>query len=124
LLAIPYFIFLSTGSYLQILIFKLLFCIPSACYYSIAPVLITESFPTRLRCTSLALIYQTTLSFAAGITPLALLYLANHSHGMSYSPAYYLIGSCILGSIGLYLLSSNKTNSIEVNEELFAAKLL
>ncbi|MDI1353147.1 MAG: MFS transporter [bacterium] len=124
LLAIPYFMFLSTGSYLQILILKLLFCIPSACYYSIAPVLITESFPTRLRCTSLALIYQMTLSLAAGITPLAMLYLANHSPGISYSPAYYLIGSCILGFIGLHLLSSNKTIPTEVNQELFVTKPL
>lgn len=115
-LSIPYFVFLSTGSYLQILIFKLLFCIPSACYYSIAPVLITESFPTRLRCTSLALIYQATLSIAAGITPLVLLYLANHSHGASHSPAYYLIGSCIAGFIGLQFLSSNKTAQFEVKE--------
>lgn len=120
-LSIPYFIFLSTGSYLQILIFKLLFCIPSACYYSIAPVLITESFPTRLRCTSLALIYQATLSIAAGITPLFLLYLANNSHRGSHSPAYYLIGSCILGLIGLQFLSSNKAIQLE-NKEFFATE--
>lgn len=124
LLAIPYFIFLSSGTYTQILIFKLLFCIPSACYYSIAPVLITESFPVRFRCTSLALIYQFTLSLAAGLTPLAMLYLANHSGGVNYSPAYYLIGSCIFGFIGLHLLSANKTAQIEVSKELFVTKPL
>ena len=124
LLGIPYFIILSSGSYEQILIFKLLFCIPSACYYSIAPVLITESFPTRLRCTSLALIYQITLSLAAGITPLALLYLAKHNNGIIYAPAYYLIGSSILGFIGLHLLSANKISQIEINEELFLNKSL
>lgn len=124
LLALPYFIFLSSGNYEQILIFKLLFCIPSACYYSIAPVLITESFPTRLRCTSLALIYQMTLSLAAGITPLAMLYLANHNPEIPYSPAYYLIGSCILGCLGLYLLSTNKTAQIEISKELFVTNSL
>ncbi|MBA2650769.1 MAG: MFS transporter [Tatlockia sp.] len=108
LLAIPYFIFLSTGSYLQILIFKLLFCIPSACYYSIAPVLITESFPVGLRCTSLGLIYQITASLAAGITPLTMLYIVNHCHGITFSPAYYLIGSCLLCFVGLRYLSSDK----------------
>jgi MHS family proline/betaine transporter-like MFS transporter len=121
ILAIPYFVFLGTGSYTQILIFKLLFCIPSACYYSIAPVLITESFPTRFRCTSLALIYQVTLSLAAGITPLAMLYLVNHTNGMTYSPAFYLMGSCVLGLIGLHLFSSNKTK-IDLNNEFFGAK--
>lgn len=124
LLAIPYFMFLSSGSYVEILIFKLLFCIPSACYYSIAPVLITESFPIRLRCTSLALIYQGTLSLAAGITPLAMLYLAKHSHGMTYAPAYYLIGSCMLGFVGLHLLSSRKTTRIEITQTFFVTKPL
>lgn len=120
ILAVPYFSFLSTGGYMQILIFKLLFCIPSACYYSIAPVLITESFPTRLRCTSLALIYQITASIAAGITPLAMLYIVNHSQGMTYSPAYYLIGSCLFGFIGLRFLARDKTIQIEENNELLS----
>ncbi|RUQ85152.1 MFS transporter [Legionella septentrionalis] len=124
LLALPYFIFLSSGSYTQILIFKLLFCIPSACYYSIAPVLITESFPTRLRCTSLALIYQITLSLAAGITPLVMLYLANNTGSMTHSPAYYLITSCILGLFGMRLLSSDKAAQDDTNQDFFVTKPL
>ena len=122
ILAIPYFMVLSSGNLKQILTLKLLFCVPSACYYAIAPVLITESFPIRLRCTSLALIYQMTLSIAAGTTPLAMLYLANHTSRMTYSPGYYLIGCCILGLIGLRLLSAHKTDQIEVNHELFLTK--
>lgn len=124
LLAIPYFMLISSGSLLQILIIKLLICIPSACYYSIAPVLITESFPSRLRCTSLALIYQVTLSISAGITPLVMLYLATHSHGIHYSPGYYLIGSSIFGFIGLYLLSSNKIMPITLNQSFYMTKKL
>lgn len=123
ILAIPYFIFLSSGSYTQILIFKLLFCIPSACYYSIAPVLITESFPTRLRCTSLALIYQVTLSLAAGMTPIIMLYLANHIPSVPYAPAYYLIATCILGLIGQHLLVSKSTMPIEMNREIVSVNL-
>lgn len=123
ILAWPYFIFLSSGSYTQILIFKLLFCIPSACYYSIAPVLITESFPTRLRCTSLALIYQITLSLAAGTTPLIMLYLTNHIPSIPYSPAYYLIAVCIFGLIGQHLLISKKTTPIEMDREVLSINL-
>lgn len=121
LLAIPYFMFLTSSNYLQILFFKLLFCIPSACYYSIAPVLITENFPISLRCTSLALIYQATLSISAGITPMVLHYLAHHHDNLTNAPAYYLIGCCILGFIGLHLLSS-KTFPINVNNEVFITK--
>lgn len=124
LLAIPYFMYLSNGTYLPILIFKLLFCIPSACYYSIAPVLITESFPIRLRCTSLALIYQTTLSLAAGITPLMMLYLANQNQDMHYAPAFYLIGSCALGITGLRMLSSDKKTQLPTNKEFHLIKQL
>jgi len=123
LLAIPYFIVLSSGSYLQILIFKLLFCIPSACYYSIAPVLITETFPIRLRCTSLGLIYQITASLAAGITPLALLYLVQHVQGVQYSPAYYLMGSCIICFLGLHYLSTNTHEQIEINQNSLLTEL-
>lgn len=121
ILSVPYFVFLSMGSYTQILIFKLLFCIPSACYYSIAPVLITESFPIRLRCTSLALIYQITASMAAGLTPLIMLYMVNHFYGMLYSPAYYLIGSSLLCLIGLHVLTQDKaTQIIEVKNEILS----
>ncbi|MBY0542722.1 MAG: MFS transporter [Sphingobacteriaceae bacterium] len=120
ILAIPYFIFLSTGSYLQILMFKLLFCVPSACYYSIAPVLITESFPVRLRCTSLALVYQITASIAAGISPIAMLYLVNHSPKIPYSPAYYLIGLCLLCFIGLRLISSEKAIKTKISNTTLA----
>jgi MFS family permease len=63
------------------------------------------------------------LSIAAGITPLVLLYLANHSHGVSYLPANYLIGSCILGFIGLQFLSSNKVTPFEI-KTFFATESL
>ncbi|MFC3908830.1 MFS transporter [Legionella dresdenensis] len=124
ILAVPYFALLSTGNYMQILLIKLLFCIPSACYYSIAPVLITESFPIRLRCTSLALIYQITASIAAGITPLGMLYIVKHVSGIAYSPAYYLIGSCIFCLVGLRLLILNKTNQSKQASKFFSTESL
>lgn len=116
-LAFPYFWFLSYGSYQQILILKLLFCIPSACFYSIAPVLITESFPIKLRCTSLALIYQITASVAAGLTPLIMLYIVNHTSNAEYSPAYFLIISIVFCLAGLRLLNKDRTIHIEMNNE-------
>lgn len=107
ILSLPYFWMLSYGTYTQILIFKLLFCIPSACFYAIAPVLITENFPVKLRCTSLALIYQVTASLAAGLTPLAMLYILHHSQHNFYSPAYFLIASIFFCLYGLYILNKD-----------------
>lgn len=104
----PYFWYLSYGSYKQILITKLIFCIPSACFYAIAPVLIAEIFPVKVRCTSLAFIYQITASFAAGLTPMIMFYLANHSTNMPYSPVYYLMSSILLCLAGLCFLYNEK----------------
>ncbi len=98
-----YFCCLSYGSYLQVLIIKLLFSIPSACFYAIGPVLIAESFPTHLRCTSLALVYQSTGSLAAGLAPLILLSFSKGEFAYQL-PTYFLGISSILGICGLFLL--------------------
>jgi MHS family proline/betaine transporter-like MFS transporter len=117
-LSFPYFWFLSYGNYLQIIILKLLFCIPSACFYAVAPVLITEIFPVKLRCTSLALVYQITASLAAGLAPLIMLYLANHSNQRPYSPSYFLIISILFCLAGLHLIRKNKAVNITmINED-------
>jgi len=103
-LAPMYFYYLSYGSYFQILISKLLFSIPSACYYAVATVLITESFPVSIRCTSLALIYQMVSALAGGLTPIILIYLSQHYHP-GWAPAAYIMlsgGFCLLGLSYLY----------------------
>lgn len=111
-----YFYYLSYGSYSQILLFKLLFSIPSACYYAIATVFITESFPVKIRCTSLALIYQTTGALAGGLTPIILLKLAKAKH-MGWSPAIFIIISGVVCLIGLYYLSKVRHASVHYGEE-------
>ena len=117
-LSFPYFWFLSYGNYLQIIIIKLLFCIPSACFYAVAPVLITEIFPIKLRCTSLALVYQITASFAAGLAPIIMWYIADHSRQRPYSPVCFLIISILFCLAGLHVIRKNKVANIAmINED-------
>lgn len=106
LLAIPYFWYISYGNYLQILFFHSLVSLPAACFFSIAPVVIAQSFPTRMRCTAISLIYQTVSSIAAGITPIILLKLIYKSN-IPYTPAYFIILSAIIGYFCLFILKKN-----------------
>lgn len=103
LLAFPYFWYISYGNYVQVMFFHALSAIPSACYFGIAPVLIAEIFPVEVRCTAVALMYQTFSSIAAGLTPLILLQLV-HKTSIPYSPAYLIILSTLLGSTSLFLI--------------------
>jgi len=114
LFSYPYFWYLSYGSYYEILSIKLIFSVFCASYFSIAPVLITEVFPLKIRCTSIALIYQTASSLAAGLTPVIMLYLANKT-SQPYSPCYVLIGSALFGIFALLFL---KQRPIATNDAL------
>ena len=107
-----YFHYLTYGSYWQVLLAKLIFSIPSACYYALATVLITETFPVNIRCTSLALIYQSTSALAGGLTPIILLSLAGDKYFGSY-PAIPIIISGSICLIGLsYLRSMNQASNV------------
>jgi MHS family proline/betaine transporter-like MFS transporter len=99
IMAFPYFWYISFGSYSDALTLQLLAAIPSACFFSLAPTLIAETFPTEVRCTAFSLIYQTVASLAAGLTPLILLHLSRNTHT---SPAWLLVGSAIFGGIYLH----------------------
>ncbi len=103
IIAFPYFNYITYGNYNQILMFQLLASIPSACFFSLAPTFIAEIFPTNVRCTAFALLYQTTASFAAGLTPLILFYISSHMHA---SPAWMVVFSAMVGCI--YLFYSRK----------------
>jgi MHS family proline/betaine transporter-like MFS transporter len=114
-----YFYYLSYGNYVNLLLIKLLISIPSACYYSLATVLITESFPINIRCTSLALVYQSTVALAGGLTPLALIWMMNSGVTAPFAGIYQAMLmsttalACILGLV--YLKNSNKPNISVIN---------
>lgn len=117
LLAIPFFWFAAYGSYGQILIFSFLISIPSACFFSLYPLIITENFPSRIRCTTASLIYQVVVSVEMGTLPLFINYLLKTTR-IPYSPGYVLITSTFIGFLGLlYMkqLNNDDDKKIERN---------
>jgi MFS transporter, MHS family, proline/betaine transporter len=109
LLAMPFFWFASYGTYPQIIFFTLLISIPSSCFFSLYPVMITESFPSKIRCTTASLIYQIIVSVEMGTLPLLVNYLIKTTK-IPYSPGYLLIISTLLGLLGLIFLKKIDTD--------------
>lgn len=103
IIAVPAFWYLSNGNYVEVLIIKLLLAIPCACFFSMAPVVIAETFPLKIRCTVIALIYQIAASLGAGLTPLIILHILHNTH-INYSPGYFISASAIIGIIGLLII--------------------
>ena len=103
LLAMPFFWLTAYGTYWEILFSCILISIPSACFFSLYPVIVTESFPTRIRCTTASLIYQVIVSFEMGTLPLLVNYLLKQT-SIPYSPGYLLMVSAVVGFFGLYFL--------------------
>ncbi len=107
--SIPAFWYLSNGSYLEVMVSKLWMAIPCACFFSLAPVVIAETFPLKIRCTIIALIYQISSSLGSGLTPLIILYIL-HNTNINYSPGYFLLASAIIGIIGLFIVKKRSIN--------------
>ncbi len=116
-----FFWYLSYGNFKEVLLVKLLFSIPTSCFCAAAPVLIAETFPTRLRCTSLALIYQTTASLAAGLSPVILLLFSKGEY-VYQVPTYFLAISSILGIIGLMLFNKNPLKANIISPSVMRTK--
>lgn len=103
LLAIPFFWFTAYGTYGQILTVSFLISIPSACLFSLYPVIITESFPSKIRCTTASLIYQIVVSLEMGTLPLFINHLVNITK-IPYSTGYVLMISTLVGYLGLLFM--------------------
>lgn len=103
ILAIPFFWITAYGTYLQILCLTLLISIPSSCFFSLYPVIITENFPPNIRCTTASLIYQIIVSVEMGTLPLGINYLVSVTK-IPYSPGFLLIISTVLAFVGLTAL--------------------
>ncbi|HSW68792.1 MAG TPA: MFS transporter [Gammaproteobacteria bacterium] len=105
ILSLPAFWYFTYGNPMIVLFFKTLISIPLACYFCIAPVIISETFPLKIRCTSIALIYQISASLSAGLTPIIMLYLAHIS--VAYSPGYFLTVSSIAGLMAVFFIKKS-----------------
>ncbi|RUR14024.1 MFS transporter [Legionella septentrionalis] len=102
---VPYFAYLTSGTFAQILLFHCFLAIPCAAIFAVIPVFITDIFPHSVRCSITNLIYSVAACLGGGITPLIALKLGErHDH----SPSYILI---VFGVVSLtsLLLFTKKT---------------
>lgn len=114
-LAMPFFWLCSYGTYTEIFLITILISIPSSCFFSLYPAMITECFPSKIRCTTASLIYQVIVSIEMGTLPLLTMYLIKVS-GIPYSPGYLLIVSTLTGFVGLVYLK----RLIDKNDTIFS----
>ncbi len=117
-LSMPFFWLCSYGTYTEILLITLLISIPASCFFSLYPTFITECFPTKIRCTTASLIYQIIVSIEMGTLPLIITHLISFTH-IEYSAGFLLIGSTIIGYLGLsYLTRLNTDRTFELDSPL------
>lgn len=100
-LILPYFNWLSTGSFSQVLIAHILVGIPAAALFAVIPVFITELFPLAIRCSITNFIYSIAVCLGGGITPVLALNLAGQGVGR-YFPSLIII---ILGFINFIFMA-------------------
>lgn len=110
-LIIPYYFYISTGQFYDILLCHLLISIPCASLFSMTPVFITEIIPLSIRCSSVGLIYSLATCLGGGITPLIALFFSHHVHA-SYSPGFVLF---LPGALSLLALCYHKI-SVKIAE--------
>lgn len=106
LVIMPYFFFLTTGSFSQVLLFQCFMAIPCASIFAVTPVFITDIFPPSVRCSSSNLIYSLAAVLAGGLGPVIAVKLgARHD----YSPGYILMVCGVL-SLFAFVLYLNKNH--------------
>ncbi len=102
-LAYPFFWVCSHGTLGMFLIIQLLLSIGVASFHSIAPVVIVELIPVKIRCTVSAFLYGLAASLFGAPSPIIALSLVKHT-GNYLAPSYYLIVFSMIGFISIYSL--------------------
>ncbi|HAT6957095.1 TPA: MFS transporter [Legionella pneumophila subsp. pneumophila] len=75
ILSQPFFYVLSHHDIYSLLLGQSLIAIPAGAYYATVPVMLSEMFPIKLRCTVLSILYSAAASLSAGLAPLISLML-------------------------------------------------
>lgn len=86
ILSQPFFYALSHHDIFNLLLGQVLIAIPAGAYYATVPVILSEMFPIKLRCTVLSVLYSTAASLSAGFAPLASFLLVKNT-GIASSPS-------------------------------------
>ncbi|HBP6867988.1 TPA: MFS transporter [Legionella pneumophila] len=108
----PHFVFLTSGTFLKVLLFHCLMAIPCAAIFAVTPVFITEIFPSSVRCSIANLIYSVAACVGGGIMPWIVQKLNEHHN---YSQSYLLIICGILSLTALFFFSkkdNHKSNQL------------
>ncbi|EEZ95981.1 TPA: MFS transporter [Legionella pneumophila] len=91
ILSQPFFYVLSQHDIYNLLLGQALIAIPAGAYYATVPVMLSEMFPIKLRCTVLSVLYSTAASLSAGLAPLISLILVQKT-GLTSSPSFLVFG--------------------------------
>ena len=101
ILSIPFFLILKTYHHLSIIMMYLIFAIGFGPGVGIFTLILTKSFPARIRFTGVGLAYNISFAVFGGLTPIinTLLY---KELGSLIAPAYYAIFAAIIGLIACF----------------------
>lgn len=91
----PFFYALSHHDIYNLLLGQALIAIPAGAYYATVPVMLSEMFPIKLRCTVLSVLYSTAASLSAGLAPLISFILVKKT-GIASSPSILVF--CLIGA--------------------------
>ena len=95
----PLFALMFEDTFTAILISMLVFSLIEAMFQAVIPVIMTETFPSRVRYTGLSVSYNISLAVFGGTTPLICTWLVKVTGGNVWMPVYYLIATCVIGII-------------------------
>lgn len=111
ILAYPYMYAVNFGNAASFTLMQVLISIPTACYFSVSTVLLTELFPLQIRCTTLSLVYSIAASLAAGLPPLISDYLVHHTN-MPCSPSLIIIVLSIIVLLNVQILRTRYRSGV------------
>ncbi|RJT65457.1 MFS transporter [Legionella taurinensis] len=118
ILSQPFFYVLSHHDIFNLLLGQTLIAIPAGAYYATVPVILSEMFPIKLRCTVLSILYSTAASLSAGLAPLISLLLVKNT-GFPSSPSLLVYG--LIGAVFI-TIKLQRGHQINLNYRLILSK--
>ena len=98
ILTYPLFLLLSCGNYMYDLAAQVVFAFVVAAIQGTLPTTFVELFPARIRCTAVALSYNTGFALFGGTAPLLCTLLIQQT-GDKMSPSYYFVFVALISLI-------------------------
>lgn len=112
----PFFYSLSDYNISKLILSQALIAIPAAAYYATVPVILSEMFPIRLRCTVLSILYSTAASLSAGLAPLISLLLVRKTE-LASSPSILVFVLVMSAFIVMNMKYSNSKKKVYILRE-------